>query len=168
VIAACGGGLFPRRESEADVTFADRVGAGTRAEPARVLVAEDNPANQRLVEIILTSLGYRVRIAPDGAEAVRAAETEPFDLILMDIRMPVLDGFEAARAIRRLHGPAGEAPIVAVTADMRPRIQEDAYAAGMNACIFKPIDITALTDLAERWTGGALTPRSPSRSARSR
>lgn len=119
----------------------------------RLLVAEDNPANQRLIEIILSSLGYRLAIVDDGRKAVHAVEAEPFDLVLMDLRMPVLDGFEAARRIRRLDGEKADIPILAVTADVRPRIEADVMSAGMNACLFKPIDVAQLTGSVAAWAG---------------
>lgn len=119
----------------------------------RVLVAEDNPANQRLVEIILVSLGYDVRIVDDGAAALRALDSDRFDVVLMDLRMPVLNGFATARAIRELPDERANIPIIAVTADVRPRVEADAIAAGMNACLFKPLDVTRLTDLVSAWAG---------------
>lgn len=125
---------------------------GERPAP-RLLVAEDNPANQRLVEIILTSLGYRLSIVDDGRKAVQAAEAEAFDLVLMDLRMPVLDGFQAAKRIRKLEGERADVPILAVTADVRPRVEADALAAGMNGCLFKPIDVSKLTAAVAAWAG---------------
>jgi CheY-like chemotaxis protein len=119
----------------------------------RLLVAEDNPANQRLIEIILSSLGYRLSIVDDGRKAVQAVEAEAFDLVLMDLRMPVLDGFEAARRIRKLEGEKSDIPILAVTADVRPRVEADVLAAGMNGCLFKPIDVSQLTAAVASWAG---------------
>lgn len=131
----------------------------------RVLVAEDNPANQRLIHIILTSLGYEVRLAGDGREALKALDAERFDVVLMDVRMPVLDGLAATRAIRALPDARSELPVIGVTADVRPRIEADARAAGMTACLFKPLDVTRLTDLVSAWAGAG--PRI-SRSVRTR
>ncbi len=136
------------------------------AEPApKILVAEDNPANRRLVEIILSGLGYRVTLVSDGRDAVLAANAERFDLVLMDLRMPGLDGFEAARRIRRLRHGRGKAPIVALTADVRPRVEADALAAGMDACLFKPIDVTALTEAVATWAGASPTLAATARAA---
>jgi CheY-like chemotaxis protein len=84
----------------------------------------------------------------------------------MDLRMPVVDGFEAARRIRRLPHPYGATPIVAVTADTGPQVEPNVLAAGMNACLFKPIDIARLTESVAAWAGaGPLLPRD-ARSAR--
>ncbi len=136
---------------------------GERPAP-RLLVAEDNPANQRLFEIILSSLGYRLSIVDDGRKAVQAVEAESFDLVLMDLRMPVLDGFQAAQRIRKLDGEKSDIPILAVTADVRPRVEADVMAAGMNACLFKPIDISKLTAAVAAWAGaGPRIGRSPSK-----
>src|SRR5262245_7571172 len=112
-----------------------------------LLVAEDNPANQRLIEIILSSLGYALSLVDDGSKAVQAVEAHAFDLVLMDLRMPVLDGFEATKRIRLLEVPHAQLPIIAVTADVRPGVQQDVFAAGMNACLFKPIDVAKLTNV---------------------
>jgi CheY-like chemotaxis protein len=121
----------------------------------RVLVADDNPANRRLIDIILSELGYRLTLVGDGREAVLAVNARPFELVLMDLRMPGLDGFEAARRIRRLPEGRGDAPIVAVTADVRPRVEADVLAAGMNACLFKPFDIVSLTQTVAAWAGAS-------------
>ena len=121
----------------------------------RVLLADDNPANRRLVDIILSELGYRMTLVGDGREAVMAVNASAFNLVLMDLRMPGLDGFEAARRIRKLPYGRGDAPIVAVTADLRPRVEADVRAAGMNACLFKPFDITSLTEIVAIWAGAS-------------
>lgn len=119
----------------------------------RVLVAEDNPASQRLVDIILSSLGYDLTLVDNGRQAVQAAEVARFDLVLMDLRMPVLNGFEAAKLIRQLPDARGAPPILAVTADVRPRIEADVLEAGMNGCLFKPVDVTSLTEIVATWAG---------------
>jgi len=119
----------------------------------RVLVAEDNPANQRLVEIILASLGYDVCSVDNGVAALRALEADHFEVILLDVHMPVLNGFATARAIRKLPDERARIPIIAVSADLRPRVEADALAAGMNACLSKPLDVTQLTELVSVWAG---------------
>ncbi|MGE0716053.1 MAG: ATP-binding protein [Alphaproteobacteria bacterium] len=105
-----------------------------------VLVAEDSPLNQELMREILQAAGHRVAIAEDGAEAVRAATAERFDVILMDVRMPGMDGVEAARTIRGLSGPQASVPIVGLTADATDSQRQECLAAGMDAVLVKPVD----------------------------
>jgi PAS domain S-box-containing protein len=108
----------------------------------RVLVAEDNATNRRVVEAILGAVGVELAFANDGAEAVAAWEAETFDVILMDSMMPRLTGMEAAAEIRAKERATGRTrtPIVAVTGDVLPRHLEAYKAAGMDAWVEKPID----------------------------
>jgi CheY-like chemotaxis protein len=85
-----------------------------------VLIVDDNPANRELVNAILTALGAEVAEAVDGEEGVAAAAIRPFDAILMDLRMPRLDGAQAALRIRGGGGPNAGTPIIAFSADARP------------------------------------------------
>ncbi len=109
------------------------------ARGARVLVAEDSPTNQLVVKTLLQRLGCEVEVVEDGEQALAEAARRGYDLILMDLRMPKLDGIEAAKAIRRLPGLAVAPPIVAVTADTLQREKKACAEAGMNAYIAKPI-----------------------------
>ena len=88
--------------------------------------------------------GYTVDIVADGVEAVHAAQRLPYDLILMDIRMPVMGGIEATRRIRSLNSPAAKCPILALTANAMVGDREEYLAAGMNDYISKPIDLKGL------------------------
>jgi signal transduction histidine kinase/DNA-binding response OmpR family regulator len=119
----------------------------------RVLVAEDNPINALLARTLLTRAGCTVRIAQDGGEAVAAANEEAFDLIVLDLRMPRLDGVGAAQRIRAGNGPCAQAPIVALTADAGETERALALEAGMNDFLTKPIDAARLLAVAERFTG---------------
>lgn len=110
----------------------------------RLLVAEDNPANQRLIVAVLEHAGYTVDVVGDGAEAVAAARRQAYDLILMDIRMPVMGGVEAALSIRALDSPTARRPILALTANAMPGDREAYLAAGMDDYISKPIDLQGL------------------------
>jgi CheY-like chemotaxis protein len=101
---------------------ADDSASPARCDAMRILLVEDVPLNQELASTILRRAGHFVHIANDGLEAVAAAEGNSYDVILMDIRMPRLDGVNAARRIRSLPGPAGQTPIVAVTADALPEL----------------------------------------------
>lgn len=106
----------------------------------RVLVVDDHPVNREVARLILTACGCEVAECEDGAEAVEAAATQPFDAILMDVRMPGMDGLAATRAIRALGGAAGRTPIVAVTADVMRGDVQRCREAGMNGHVPKPIN----------------------------
>jgi PAS domain S-box-containing protein len=116
----------------------------------RILVAEDHPYNQKLMLARLGGAGHRVTVANNGAEAVERARNEPFDLILMDVRMPEMDGIEATAHIRRLPHPFGAVPIVAVTAHAMRGDRERYIEAGMDDYVSKPVDFIALTQLMDK------------------
>ncbi|MFL5296662.1 MAG: ATP-binding protein [Phenylobacterium sp.] len=107
----------------------------------KVLVAEDHPTNRAVVSLILEPLGVQLTMVEDGRQAVEAVEREAFDLILMDIQMPVLDGLSAAREIRSLEAALGLPPtrIVALSANALPEHIAEAHAAGMDEHLAKPI-----------------------------
>ncbi len=121
---------------------------------ASVLLVEDNPVNQTVARSMLELLGCRTTIASDGREAVDAAAAGSFDLILMDCQMPVMDGYEATRAIRARE--AVRTPIVALTADAMPGTSERCLAEGMDGYLSKPFTLQQLRELVERF----LQPRS--------
>ncbi|MEI6196130.1 MAG: ATP-binding protein [Verrucomicrobiota bacterium] len=109
--------------------------------PLRILLAEDHPINRRLCELVLEGLGQRADVAVDGREALRRAEQEPYDVILMDCHMPELDGYDATRAIRELEKsrPGMKRPyIIALTANALVGERERCLAAGMDDYITKP------------------------------
>jgi signal transduction histidine kinase/CheY-like chemotaxis protein len=116
-----------------------------------VLIADDNAVNALLARSALTAAGYRVDTAGTGAEALERMGETLYSVVFMDIRMPVMDGLEATRRIRRLPGPAGATPIVAVTADIDPELEDRAREAGVSQLAAKPIDPPRLRDLAHRW-----------------
>ena len=107
--------------------------------PLNILVAEDNPHNQFLIRKMLEANDHQVTCVDDGLKAVELAATMVFDVILMDLQMPVLDGLSAAREIRKLHAPYGEIPVYAVSANALGKHHEETKAAGMNGHINKPI-----------------------------
>lgn len=109
------------------------------AQPLHVLVAEDIEVNRKVVEAFLMLGGHAVCFAVDGVEAVRLADENHFDLILMDIRMPVMDGIEATRRIRALESAASAVPIVAVTANPQDNVRHACEAAGMDGFLAKPL-----------------------------
>jgi two-component system sensor histidine kinase/response regulator len=118
----------------------------------RVLVAEDNLVNQRLVTRLLEKRGHFVVVAGNGQEALEALEKEGFDLVLMDVQMPVMDGFEATAAIRkREEGKGIRVPVVALTAHAMKGDREKCLAAGMDGYLTKPIRPQQLDELLEKY-----------------
>jgi signal transduction histidine kinase/CheY-like chemotaxis protein len=112
----------------------------TDVRPLRILLAEDNPVNRRLAQRLLAKRGHAVVVAHDGREVLSALESQPFHLVLMDVRMPGMDGLEAARAIRARERVTGRhIPIVAMTAQAMKGDRERCLEAGMDAYIAKPI-----------------------------
>lgn len=119
----------------------------------RVLVAEDNPVNQRLVSALLGRRGWQVVAARNGSEAVSCFTGGQFDIVLMDVQMPELDGLEATRRIRELEkqNPArGHVPVIGLTAHALKGDRERCLEAGMDDYLSKPIDATHLRDLMDR------------------
>jgi len=110
----------------------------------RILMADDAAPNRELVAAILGGLGLDLATVVNGAEAVAAARTGDYDLILMDVHMPVMDGLDATRAIRALPGPVARTPIIALTANVQPEQIERCLAAGMDGHVGKPIQMTEL------------------------
>jgi CheY-like chemotaxis protein len=129
------------------------------AEPAkpaaaslRILLTEDNLINQRVASTLLHREGHEVFIANNGLEALRALEERSFDLILMDVQMPQMDGLEATAAIRRREKASGtRIPIIAMTAHAMADDRERCLAAGMDSYVSKPIDIHTLLETIEQW-----------------
>lgn len=118
--------------------------------PLNILIAEDNPINQKVIFNILNKLGYKPGLAENGVQAVEATENTVYDLILMDMQMPEMDGLEATRIIRKkiIKQPA----IIALTANTMQGDQEECLQAGMNDYISKPIKLEELTHKLERWS----------------
>lgn len=123
----------PAREAEIQVS-----------RPLHVLIADDNGANRFVAATLCEMFGCTSEAVEDGASAVEAASSGRFDLVLMDIRMPVMDGVEATRAIRRLTGPEGAMPILALTANADPWDAEQYRAEGMDGVVEKPIKTATL------------------------
>lgn len=111
---------------------------------ARVLIVDDHPTNREVARLMLAPLGCEIFEAVDGIEAVEMAASSPFDLILMDVRMPRMDGLAATRAIRALGGDHARTPILAVTADAMPEDAARCMAAGMDGHVAKPLTHASL------------------------
>jgi CheY-like chemotaxis protein len=105
-------------------------------QPLRILVADDNAINRRVAELMLKHAGFTVDMASDGSEAVEAHTSRPYDLILMDSQMPVMDGFEATRRIRQLDQP--QPVIIAITANALSGERERCLSLGMDDYVSKP------------------------------
>ena len=133
--------LFPAAAAENAVAgLPVEAGAGRRSRTERVLVAEDNSVNQKVALLMLARQGFRADLAADGTEVLAALERQPYDIILMDVHMPEMDGLEAARQIRLERPGEPENPwIIALTANAMPGDREACLAAGMNDYISKPI-----------------------------
>jgi CheY-like chemotaxis protein len=123
--------------------------------PRRILVAEDSAANVKVVLRILEKLGYRADAAADGEEVVEALSRHSYDLVLMDCRMPGLDGIQATREIRRREGPRRRTTIVAVTAEAMKGDREACLEAGMDDYLMKPFGPEELARVLERWLPAA-------------
>ncbi len=134
-------------------------GAGAPANVRRILLAEDQFINQRLAIAILTRAGHEVVVAGNGVEAVARASEADFDIVLMDIQMPEMDGIAATKAIRNLGDRNANVPIVAVTAQALPEEVERCLAAGMIEYVTKPIDEKHLLAVVDKLGGGNAAAR---------
>ena len=118
----------------------------------RVLVAEDHPVNQRITVRFLEKLGVACELVSYGAEALDALKKQSFDLVLMDVQMPVMDGLEATLAIRKLEGLRGtHIPIVALTANVLEEHRREAQQAGFDDYLPKPVKLEDLRAKIHRW-----------------
>ncbi len=139
---------------------APAVSAGRPAEhlPLSILVAEDNVINQKVMVRLLGHLGYRADVVANGEEALDALERQNYDVVLMDVQMPVMDGLEATRRIRSRCGDAARPHVIAMTANAMPGDREKCIAAGMNGYVPKPVE---LKDLRLAIEGAALALPGP-------
>ncbi len=128
------------------------IGSAAARSALNILLAEDNPVNQLLAVRILENAGHRVSVAGDGAQALEAIRRERFDLVLMDVQMPVLGGLEATVTLREEERASGRVrtPVIAMTANALQGDRERCLAAGMDDYISKPIDIEQLRAMIER------------------
>lgn len=121
----------------------------------RVLLAEDNKTNQMFVNALLTKAGHQVVVTTNGHEAVDAMRREDFDVVLMDVEMPELDGLQATQQIRAMEMPKSQIPIIALTAHAMSGAREEYLAAGMDDYLVKPVHPALLLAKLDQ-----LTPRS--------
>jgi PAS domain S-box-containing protein len=146
---------FARGTTAANATSASA--EAKAAGPLRILLAEDNPVNRRLMAALLTRQGHEVIAVEDGRQALHATTGQRFDLILMDMQMPELDGIDATRAIRALDPPASSTPILAISADALPDRRRIYAEAGVDNFLPKPIVSGQLLEMVEKMRRGAIS-----------
>jgi CheY-like chemotaxis protein len=120
-----------------------------------VLVVEDNPINQIVTRRLLQNMGHRATVVGDGASAITEVQTSAYDLVLMDLHMPDLDGREVTRQIRNLGAACAHVPIVALTAAATVADRRECLAAGMNDYLTKPFTLELLAIVLQKWTEAA-------------
>jgi PAS domain S-box-containing protein len=161
-LVAQSGAPAHRAEPAAEPPVADATSDG------RVLLAEDNAINALLARTILEEVGFSVETVSNGAQAVEAARRGGFDLILMDVQMPVMDGLQATRLIRELGGAAAHIPVIALTANAMRSDQDACLAAGMDDFVSKPLELENFLGVIGRFIGAAepdAVPASPAAGA---
>ncbi|WP_424813060.1 response regulator [Roseococcus sp. YIM B11640] len=140
-------------------------GPATPGRALRLLVVDDIAVNRTLARVMLEQAGYEVTLASHGAEAVEAVRKNTYDAVLMDVQMPVMDGLEATRHIRKLPPPASEIPIIALTASAMADQVEACRAAGMDAHLAKPINraemLAVVAEVSRRRSAGTAPPALP-------
>ena len=162
-----GGGLLQQRRPIVTRYSARELRHLFAGSGARILVVEDNATNQQVALGILGRLGLHADAVANGAEAVRTLETIPYDLVLMDVQMPVMDGYEAARQIRRRSAILNpRIPIIAMTAHAMQGDREKCLAAGMNDYLAKPVSPQDVAEKLYRWLGPEGEVRSRRQQAR--
>lgn len=137
----------------------DSVDGSTENAPC-VLVVDDNAINLKLAVQILAKLGYAPETASSGSEALEKLRAQPYAAVLMDIGMPVMDGYQTARAIREQIADIADLPIIALTAKAMDGDREKALESGMNDYVSKPVSLNDLRDVLQRWVGVGQAPLS--------
>jgi len=135
--------------------------ADTGGTALRVMVVEDHPVNRKFVGILLEKMGCQVTFCENGQLGVEAAERNMFDLILMDVHMPVMDGLTATRTIRAMPGPIAQVPIIVLSADVMNDAKEKALAAGVNDFVSKPVQASQLQAVMQKCLAAAPAATSP-------
>jgi len=148
---------LPRADPAALHGKGETLGPVSTADGRHILVVDDVDLNRELVTALLAPLGHRVHQATDGAEAVTAVASTDYDLVLMDVQMPGMDGLTATRAIRSVDRFAS-LPIIAMTAQALPAQIATCHEAGMNDYLAKPITSAALLAVIDKWGGGSRSP----------
>ncbi len=149
--------LLPLPPSAAGAAVGDAPAAAPGYAGKKILLVEDDPINARIAGVLLANRGLQVTHAADGEKAVTAFRASPFDLVIMDCQMPLMDGFEATRIIRAVEEgrKAARTPIAALTAHAFAGYREECLAAGMDDYITKPIRVPDFDAMLARWLTGA-------------
>lgn len=145
---------FRKQKTSADIDAPARAVQDRGPKHLSILVAEDNAVNRRLITKVLESAGHKVIPASNGKEAARLFEKQAFDLILMDMEMPDIDGLEATRMIRASERPGSHVPIYALTAHTLPADRDRCFAVGMDGFISKPIAVDDVLRLVDEVASG--------------
>lgn len=153
-MAGCISLLFGGQQHRDITPFQSEIPESSGSNSLRILIVEDNQVNLMLATTILKKAGHRTDGASNGLEALSAIRSRPYDVILMDMMMPEMDGLEATRAIRQLSGSQSEIPIIAMTANAMKGDREKCLQAGMNDYLSKPIDREKLFNKIAHWCGG--------------
>jgi len=120
---------------------------------ARILIVEDTLQNQRLLKSMLNRLGYKADAVHNGQEALDLLAKQAYDLVLMDCKMPVLDGYEATRRLRQMESEGAHTIVIGVTANAMDGDREQCLEAGMDDYLSKPFRLQEITDLIQKWLG---------------
>ena len=124
----------------------------------KILLIEDNQINQKMTRSLLMRRSHQVSIANNGFEGIQMASQEKYDLLLVDIQMPGMDGFEVAQSLRLVKGPNQQTPIIALTAHALPGDRQRCLDAGMDDYLTKPIDPQKMFEMIERWGAKGISP----------
>ncbi|MBY0455420.1 MAG: response regulator [Burkholderiaceae bacterium] len=141
-------------------TFVTRHSLKEQQRQLNILVVEDNPVNQKLVTLLLGKMGHKVTLVQNGQEAVDIFPTSGWDVVLMDMQMPVMGGIEATRIIRKNEPPGQRTPIIAMTANAMASDSEECLNAGMDEHLSKPINVKLLQTLLDHFCARALVTKS--------
>jgi CheY-like chemotaxis protein len=143
--------INPTSEPRPPVVTDAGVHPSSAESPGRILIVEDNLLNQLVAEGIVAKLGYQVNIVANGVQALEALGSTTYSAVLMDCHMPIMDGFDATREIRRRQDQNSRIPIIAMTAGAMPEDRARCLAAGMDDYVSKPIDLRALAEMLRKW-----------------
>jgi CheY-like chemotaxis protein/two-component sensor histidine kinase len=138
-------------EEDLDPSDAENLNPVAPQQACKVLLVDDQMVNLELGEFMLKNGGHEVTCARSGAEAIKLAKSQPFDLIILDIKMPKMNGYQTARALREQESPSEHTPIIAMTAHVTSRGKEQCKEAGMDDSLSKPFNTERLNEIMRKW-----------------